>query len=91
MEVDEDADCRTKLEIRKQEIAKDIRNLEGFKNMDETIKKFQKENWQKVLALIEQRRYELLPEHDKLQKLSQKLQKFGGRQIGGGADKHKQA
>ena len=34
MEVDEDADCRTKLEIRKQEIAKDIRNLEGFKNMD---------------------------------------------------------
>ena len=40
-----------------------MRKLEGFKNMDETIKNVQKENWQKELAQIEQRRNDRLPGH----------------------------
>ena len=36
----------------KKEITKEMRKLEGYKNMDETIKNVQKENRQKELAPI---------------------------------------
>ena len=36
----------------KKGITKEMRKLEGCKNMDETIKNVQKQNWQKELAPI---------------------------------------
>ena len=62
MEVNDDAGYRKD--------HKGLRKSGGFKNMDEAIKKGQKEKWQKKLAQIDQRRHDLLPEHAKMQKLS---------------------
>ena len=53
-----------------------MRKLEGFKNMDETIKNVQKENWQKELAQIEQRRNDRLPGHVNV---VPPISEFGGR------------
>ena len=58
-------------------ITKALRKSEGMKNMDEAIKKGQKEKWQKKLARIDQRRHDLLPKHAKMLKLSPSLAKFG--------------
>ena len=38
---------------------------------------FRRRKWQKELAQIEQRRNDFLPEHEKMQKLSQQLKSFG--------------
>ena len=65
MEVDEEADSRKKLYIRKKDIAKDMRKLKGVKSWDGACKKVVDEGFkQKELAQIEQRRNDQLPEHN---------------------------
>ena len=48
--------------------------MEGIKCIDEANKKVLKGSWQKELAQIEQRREDLLPGHEKMQKMSHTLQ-----------------
>ena len=50
MEVDDETNTCKKLEMRKKDITKDMRKLEGFKSMDEAIKEVLEENLQKELA-----------------------------------------
>ena len=50
--------------MRETDITKDMRTLEGIKSMDETNEKVHEENWQKESAHIEQRRRDLLSEHE---------------------------
>ena len=61
--------------MRKKELAKELRKIEDFKNMDEDFKKGQKEKWQKEFARIEQRRTDLLLEHENIQKMSEKSER----------------
>ena len=43
MEVDDEADSRKRLDVRKKELTKEVRKIEDFKNMDKDLKKDQKE------------------------------------------------
>ena len=74
MEVDGEAYSRKKLEMRKEEITKELRKIEDFRNMDEDFKKGQNDKLQKELTQIEQRSSDLLPLHEQMPKRSQKLQ-----------------
>ena len=61
MEVDEKTDSRETLEMRKWNVMKDMRKFERVKFVDESNKNVDKEDWQKELALVKQRKNELLP------------------------------
>ena len=49
--------------------------MEEIENLDEAFVEGQKEKWQQELLQIEQRRNDL-SEHEKVQKMSQRLQSF---------------
>ena len=76
MEVDSEADSRNKLELRKQEITSLLREIEEFTDLDEDFKESQKAKWQQELSQNEHRRKDLLPEREKMHKLSQQLQRL---------------
>ena len=54
-EVDKEANRRKKLQMRKKDITKETRKLDGIKIMDEASQKVPKDNRQKELAQIDQR------------------------------------
>ena len=75
-ELGDEAERRKKLKMRKKDISKHKRKLEGVKSMVEASKKVLKE---KELAQIEQTRNDLLPEHENMQNMSPKLQSLEDR------------
>ena len=73
MEFDEETDCKKKLEERKKSLRRQLRDIEKFASMDPVYRDRQ-EVWKEELEEIERKNTELLPEHQKVQKRSQKLQ-----------------
>ena len=78
MEVEEDDD--KKLDEQRRRLQKQLLEIEKFSDTDQVFRDGQKENWKDKLQDIEEKRNELLPEHQKMQKRSQKDAKFGGRE-----------
>ena len=75
MEVAGVADSRKKLNLRKRERDHEaVAKVEDITALDDDFVESQKEKWQQVLLQIEQRRNDLLLEHEKMQKMSQKIQ-----------------
>ena len=74
LEVEEDTDCKTKLDEQKKSLQKELRDIEKFTDMEPMVRDSQKEKWKCQLQEIERKRTELLPEDQKMQKRSQKLQ-----------------
>ena len=74
MEVEDEADSRKTLEIRKMDITKDMRKFEGIKSKNEASEKVLRDNWLKGVAQNEQRRHDLLPEDEEIHNMSHKLQ-----------------
>ena len=74
MEVEGDTDCKKKLDEQKKSLQKQLRDIEKFTDMEPMVRDRQKEKWKCQLQEIERKRTELLPEHQKMQKRSQKLQ-----------------
>ena len=73
-EVDEEVDSKKKLDQRKKELLRQLRKLDKFTDVPRNVGDVLKEKWQQELEDIEPRRTDLLPEHQKRQKRSQKLQ-----------------
>ena len=71
-------DSKKKLDQRKREIVKQLRKIDEVQELPQDTVDEQKVVWRQQLKHIEQRRNDLLPEHEKLQKLSLKLQSFAG-------------
>ena len=63
-----------KLEEQKKSLRRQLREIEKFANMDPAFRNKQKEVWKEELEEIERKRAELLLEHQKMKKKSQKLQ-----------------
>ena len=61
MEVDEEADSKKKLDQRKKEFEKQLRKIDAFPDMPQSVVFGPKEKWQEELQDIEQRRNDLLP------------------------------
>ena len=74
MEVGEEVDSKEKLEQRKKELLKQLRNINEGLDMPQATQETLREKWQQELQDIEQRRNDLLPEHQQMQMRSPKLQ-----------------
>ena len=74
MEVGGETESEKNLDERKKKLQKPLRDIEKFTDMNKHIVEGPKEKWQQELQDIEQRRNDLLPEHQQMQKRSQKLQ-----------------
>ena len=57
-----------------------MQEIDKFSDLDEMLRDEQKEKWMEELQEIERKRTELVPEHQKMQKRSQKLQSFAGQE-----------
>ena len=74
MDCEEDAENKKKLDEQIKRLQKQLRDLEKFTCMPQDIQSGLKESWQQQLQDIEQKRNDLLPEHQRAQKRSQKIQ-----------------
>ena len=70
MEVDSEAESRKKLHQREREVAKQLRKIEEFTDLDEGVTESHQDKWHQELLQSEQRRNDLLPEHEKMQEMS---------------------
>ena len=73
MEVEE-VDTKKKLDQRKKQLQKQLRDIEKFTDMCQSVVDEHKEKWQQELQDTEQKRNDLLPEDQSMQKRSPKLQ-----------------
>ena len=74
MDCEEEVENRKKLGEQRKWLQKQLRDLEKFTCMPQDIQSRLKEEWQQQLQDIEQKRNDLLPEHQRVQKRSQKIQ-----------------
>ena len=74
MEVDEEVDNRKKLDEQRKRLQKEFGGSDKFSDMDQMFRDGQDEKWKEELQEIEKKRSELLLEHQKMQKRSQKTQ-----------------
>ena len=79
MEVDGEVDSKKKLDQRKKELVKQVRKIDEFTCNPRNVVGEQKEKGRQELQDIEHRRNGFLPEHQKMQKRSQKLQSLQDR------------
>ena len=79
MEV-EKTDSKKKLDEQKKSILRQLRDIEKFASMDPVLRDRQKEIRKDELQENERKRTELPPEHQKMQKMSQKLQRLQDKQ-----------
>ena len=79
MEVEEEVDSKTKLDQRKKEPVPLVRKINEFKDVPQEMQELLKEKWQQELQDIEQRRNDFMPQHQKTQKRSHKLQRVQDR------------
>ena len=63
MEVDEDVDSKKKLDQRKKELQKQLRDVQRSTDTPQDMQDMLKEKWQHELQDIERRRNDVLPEH----------------------------
>ena len=76
MEVEVETDCKKKLNEHKKSLQRQLRDTEKFSSMDPVLSR--EEISEEELQEIERRRTELLPEHQKMQKRSQKPAELAG-------------
>ena len=79
MEVEEEVENKEKLDEQRRRLQKQVRETEKFTDMDQMFRDSQKEKWKEMLLEIEEKRNELLPEHQRMQKRSQKMQSIQDR------------
>ena len=72
--VEDEAESRKKLDDQKKKIQKELRDIEKFSSVPKELQESIKSNLQQQLQEVEQRRHDLMPEHQKVQKRQQKTQ-----------------
>ena len=80
MDFEQETEYKKKLDEQKKSLQRQVREIDKFANMDPVVRNQQKEAWMKELEEIERKRTEVLPEHQKMQKKSQKLQSLRDKQ-----------
>ena len=74
MDVEEEVGSRKKLDEQKRKFQKELREIENFSCLSKEVQESLKSNLQQQLQEVEQRRHDLMPVHQKVQKRSQKIQ-----------------
>ena len=70
MDVEDEAESRKKLDEQKRKLQKELRDLEKFSCVPKEFQESVKSNLQQQLQEVEQRRHDLVPEHQNVQKRS---------------------
>ena len=74
MEVEDEVERRKKLDEQRKRLQRQLRDVERFGDVSQEVQSSLKKNLQKQPQEVEQRRNDLLPEHQRAQKRSQKIQ-----------------
>ena len=75
--VEDEAESRKKLDDQKKKIQKELRDIEKFSCVPKELQESIKSNLQQQLHEVEQRRHDLMPEHQKVQKRQQNTKHSG--------------
>ena len=78
MDFEDEVDSRKKLDEQRRKLQKELRNTEKFSCAPKEFQEHLKGNLQQQLQEVEQRRHDLTPEHQKVQKGSKKDTKYPG-------------
>ena len=74
VEVEDEDECRRKLDEKRRKIQKELREVERLSFASKGMQENLMESMQHQLQEVERRRNDLMPEHQKVQKRSQKMQ-----------------
>ena len=74
MDIEDEAGSRKLLDEHKRKLQKELRDIDKFSYVPKEFQESLKSNLQQQLQEVEQRRHDLIPEHKKEQKRSQKMQ-----------------
>ena len=74
MEVEDEAECRGKLDEQRKKMQRELREVERLSFVSKEMQDSVKESMQHQLQDVEKRRNDLVPEHQKAQKRTQKIQ-----------------
>ena len=80
MEVENEAETRRKLDEQKKKLQKELRDVDRLSFVTKEVQESIMESVQHQLQEVEKRRHDLMPEHQKFQKRSQKIQKYPGQE-----------
>ena len=90
MEVDDDAKCRRKLDEQRKKMQRELREVERLSFASKEVQENLVESLQHLLQEVEKKRNDLMPERQRVQKRSQKIQsiqdkrkKYAERKLGG--------
>ena len=78
VELADEAESRKKLAEQKKKLQKELRDIEKFLCVPQEFQESLKSNLQQQLQEVEQRRRDLMPEHQKVQKRSQNIMMHPG-------------
>ena len=76
MDVEDETESRKKLDDKRKKLQKESRDVEKLSLISKEAQETTKESLQHQLQEVEKRRHDLLPEHQKAQKRSQKYTVF---------------
>ena len=76
MEVEDQAESRKKLDEQREKMQKELREVDRLSFVSKEMPESIQESLQHQLQDVEKRRNDLMPEHQKVQKRSQKIQSF---------------
>ena len=74
MEVEDDAECRKKMDEQRKKMQKEFREVERLSFASKEMQENFMESMQHQLQEVEKRRNDFMPEHQRVQKRSQKIQ-----------------
>ena len=74
MEVEEEAESRKKSDEQRKRLQRQLRDVERLTDVPQETPSGIRENVQRQLQEVEQKRHDLLPEHQRAQKTSKKIQ-----------------
>ena len=72
--MEDEVESRKKLDEQMKRLQRQLREVERFTDVPQDVQSSIKENLQQQLQDVEQKRNDLLPEHQRVQKRSQKIQ-----------------
>ena len=74
LEAEDEIESRKKLDAQRKKLQKELRDVENLSCASKEVQDSLKNDLQQLLQEVEQRRHDLMPEHQKVQKISHKIQ-----------------
>ena len=81
MDCEDEVESRKKLDEQRRKLQKELQYIEKLSCVPKEFQENLKSNLQQQLQEVEQRRHDLMPEHQKVQRISQKIRNIQDKRI----------